>query len=73
MFIGSVASGKIAVKNILLCICHITDCYTPYNKTQKSKYFAIHYITKSGKYNCTCYTVYTRYLYIPYGIHFCKE
>lgn len=33
MFIGSVANGKIAVKNILLCIYLITDCYTPYNKT----------------------------------------
>lgn len=32
MFIDSVASGKIAVKNILLCIWHITDCYTAYNK-----------------------------------------
>lgn len=39
MFIGSAANGKTAVKNILLCICHITDCYTPYNKTLMLKYF----------------------------------
>ena len=46
MFIALSANGKIAAKNILLCICHITVCYTAYNKMQQLNDFVIHHITK---------------------------
>ena len=47
MSIGLLVTGKTVAKNISLCIQHITDCYTPYNKKELKRDYVIQHITKS--------------------------